>query len=377
MTEDNADQTMVQDAAAQPAAPPPPRTIYFDGKTNRKRNVTLRFAGGIEILEDDRIVDIWPFGEVRRVDGPPNLLRLGCVTALPLARLEVADQPTKATIVTYCAALDVARPGRTGTFRIVFWSLAAVASIVGLAVFGIPLLAGRLAPLVPYSMEKRIGDAADGQIRTVLGRKSCSGVDGQVAFQSLVDKLREAGGIEIPLDAHVLKSPIVNAMALPGGRVYFMSALLDKATSPDEIAAILAHELGHVKHRDHIRNVIQTGGTSFLFGLLFGDVTGAGAVIFAGRTLLNQSFSRDVERDADNFAVEVMQKLGRSAVPMGELLLRVTGQQAKEMTIFASHPLTEDRLEIMKKTDRPVTGPALLTDAEWKALKAVCRFTDG
>ena len=93
MTEDNADQTMVQDAAAQPAAPPPPRTIYFDGKTNRKRNVTLRFAGGIEILEDDRIVDIWPFGEVRRVDGPPNLLRLGCVTALPLARLEVADQP--------------------------------------------------------------------------------------------------------------------------------------------------------------------------------------------------------------------------------------------------------------------------------------------
>lgn len=371
MMQDGADQTIVAETAAPAAAEP--RAVYFDGKTNRKRSVVVRVAGGIEILEDDRIVDIWPFGEVRRADGPPNLLRLACVTALPLARLEITDQPTKAAIVTYCAALDAARPGRSGTFRIVFWSLAAVCSIIGLAVFGIPLVADRLAPLVPYSLEKRIGDAADGQIRAMLGDKDCSGAEGRVAFQALIDKIKDAGGIAIPLEAHMLKSPMVNALALPGGRVYFLSALLDKANNPDEIAAILAHELGHVKHRDHMRSVIQTGGTSFLFGLLFGDVTGAGAVIFAGRALLNQSYSRDVERAADDFAVEVMQKLGRSAVPMGELLLRVTGKGGKEMTIFASHPLTEDRLEIMKKTDRPITGPALLSDTEWRAMKKMCQ----
>jgi len=369
-TDHGTDQTSVAEAPAP--APAEPRAVYFDGKTNRKRTVTLQFAGGVEILEDGRIVDIWPFGEVRRADGPPNLMRLSCVTALPLARLEIADEATKAAVAEHCAALDLARSGRGGTLRIVFWSLAATCSIIGLAVFGIPLIADRLAPLVPYSMEKRIGDAADVQIRAVLGDKDCKAAEGQAAFQALVDKVKDAGGIEGPLEAHMLKSPMVNALALPGGRVYFLSALLDKANNADEIAAILAHELGHVKHRDHMRGVIQTGGTSFLFGLLFGDVTGAGAVIFAGRTLLNQSYSREVEGDADTYAIETMQKLGRSAVPMGELLLRVTGKERKEMTIFASHPLTEARLERMKKADRPITGPALLTDKEWRALKKIC-----
>lgn len=370
MMQDGADQTIVAETAAPAAVEP--RAVYFDGKTNRKRSVTLQLAGGVEIVEDGRIVDIWPFGEVRRADGPPNLLRLSCVTALPLARLEIADEATKAAIVAHCAALDTARTGRGGTLRIVFWSLAATCSIIGLAMFGIPLIADRLAPLVPYSMEKRIGDAADGQIRAMLGKQDCAGAEGQAAFQALVDKVKDAGGIDIPLQAHMLKSPILNAMALPGGRVYFLSALLDKANNPDEIAAILAHELGHVKHRDHMRSIIQTGGTSFLFGLLFGDISGAGAVIFAGRALLNQSYSREVETDADTAAIETMQKLGRSAVPMGELLLRVTGKERKEMSIFASHPVTEDRLERMKKADRPITGPALLTDTQWRAMKKMC-----
>src|SRR5437868_11814272 len=129
MTQDDAHQHAASPAAApQPAAQPSP-AVYFDGKTNRKRTVTLRIGGGVEIVEQDRIVDIWPYGEVRRADGPPNVLRLSCVAALPLARLEIADEAAKAAVVLHCAALDAARPGRSGTGRIIFWSLAAVCSI--------------------------------------------------------------------------------------------------------------------------------------------------------------------------------------------------------------------------------------------------------
>jgi Zn-dependent protease with chaperone function len=348
--------------------------VYFDGRTNRKRPVTLRLGAGIEIVEQDRILDIWPYGEVRRADGPPNLLRLGCVAALPLARLEVADEATKAAVVLHCAALDAVSQGRVGTGRIVFWSLAAVCSIIGLATFGIPYAADRLAPFVPYALEKRVGDAADGQIRTALGGKVCDGAEGQAAFTALVDKIKHAGEIDMPLDAHVLSSRTANALALPGGRIYLLDALLQKATSPDEIAAILAHELGHVKHRDNMRRLIQTGGTSFLFGLLFGDVTGAGAVIFISRSMLDASYSRDAERNADAFAIEVMYKLGRSPLPMGELLFRVTGEQGRNpLGILAGHPLTEERLDTMKKADRPNTGAELLSDVQWRALKGICR----
>jgi Zn-dependent protease with chaperone function len=360
--------TMVAGAASAPAA------MYFDGKTNRKRPVTLRIAGGIEIVEQDHLVDIWPFGEVRRADGPPNVLRLACVAALPLARLEITDEVTKSAILAQCAAIDATAPGRSNTLRIILWSFAAVCSIVGLAMYGIPYAAERLAPLVPYALEKRMGDAADGQIRAVLGGQICTNAEGQAAFTAMVEKIKEAGELDTPLDAHVLSSDTANAMALPGGRVYLLNGLLQKANSPDEVAAIIAHELGHVKHRDNVRRVIQTGGTSFLFGLLFGDVTGAGAVIFVSRQMLDASHSREAEGGADGFAIDVMHKLGRSPQPMGEFLLRITGEQRKSpLSIFASHPLSEDRLETMKKANRPNTGPAILSDAQWRALKDICK----
>jgi Zn-dependent protease with chaperone function len=367
-----------QTAAAAPAAAearePAHQAVYFDGRTNRKRSVKLSLAGGVDIVEQDTVVDVWSFGDVRRVDGPPGVMRLSCVAALPLARLEIADPATQAMVSLHCKALYAAGLGQVKTARIVLWSLAAVCSIVGLAWFGIPYVADRLAPYVPFAFEKRIGDMADGQIRTLIGGKECTGAAGQAAFKEMVEKLRVAGELEIPLEAHVMSSTMANAFALPGGRIYLLDGLLQKARSPDEIAGILAHELGHVHHRDGMRRMIQTGGTSFLFGLLFGDVTGAGAVIFISRSMLDASYSRDAERSADAFAIETMQKLGRSPVPAGALLFRVTGAQAgKDISILSSHPLTEDRLETMKKADRPAKGAELLTAAQWTALKDICK----
>jgi predicted Zn-dependent protease len=131
--------------------------------------------------------------------------------------------------------------------------------------------------------------------------------------------------------------------------------------------------MGHVRHRDQIRVVIQNGGTSFLIGLLFGDFTGSTAAIFTARSLVDASYSRQVEGSADAFAIETMHALGRSPAPMGELLFRVTGTQGnKTIGILASHPLTEARRELMRREDRPATGPDILSPAEWRALKNVC-----
>ncbi len=77
------------------------------------------------------------------------------------------------------------------------------------------------------------------------------------------------------MTAGVLPTSVPNAFALPGGKVFVLKGLLDKAESPDELAGILAHELGHLKHHDNMRGLIYNGGTSFLIGLLFGDVTGS------------------------------------------------------------------------------------------------------
>jgi predicted Zn-dependent protease len=122
-----------------------------------------------------------------------------------------------------------------------------------------------------------------------------------------------------------------------------------------------------------MRGLIYHGGTSFLIGLLFGDITGSGAVIFASRSLVTASYSREAEENADSFAIEIMHALGRSPKPAAELMFRITGKEGGSgFTILASHPLTEDRLARMSKEDRPVTGPELLSAQEWTALKGIC-----
>ena len=106
-------------------------------------------------------------------------------------------------------------------------------------------------------------------------------------------------------------------------------------------------------------------------------MTGSGAAIFAARTLMSSSYSRDVEQSADTFSIDVMGKLGRPIKPMGELLFRVTGKQGGNgLSILASHPLTEDRLKRMSEVQQTSDGPPLLTPQEWTALKAICASKD-
>jgi Zn-dependent protease with chaperone function len=345
--------------------------IFLDGTSNRKRSVALRLDVDLEIVENGVVVDRWPFDAIRRVDGPAGRLRLMCIKALPLARLEITEPTMQETLLARCHALDTGQ--KRQTWRIVAWSLAAACSILMLVLFGIPLAADRLAPLVPKIVETWIGEAVDKQARFLFNGTVCKNPEGQTAFTALIDKLKIAGGIEEPLQARVISTTEENAFALPGGRVYLLDGLLQKANNVDEIAGVIAHELGHVRHRDGIRDLIQTGGTSFLIGLLFGDVTGGGAMIFTIRTLLNASYSRDVESAADAFAVTTMHALGRSPKPMGELLSRVTdSKMEKELNILSSHPLTEDRLAAMKKADIPNTGADILSAKEWLALKTIC-----
>src|SRR4029079_3346461 len=142
----------------------------------------------------------------------------------------------------------------------------------------------------------------------------------------------------------VLSTSVPNAFALPGGKVYLFNGLLAKADNADEIAGVLAHELGHLKHRDNMRGLIHNGGTSFLIGLLFGDVTGAGELIFASRSLVTTSYTREAEQAADGFSIEVMHKLGRPTKPMGGLLVRVPGKEGKGLSILSSHPLAANGL---------------------------------
>jgi Zn-dependent protease with chaperone function len=345
---------------------------FYDGAIGRRRDVTLGFNACLSIREAGAEIAAWTYASIRVADAPPGWRRYGSLEARDLARLEVAEGPLADRLIATSPNLH--RGTLTiATERIVLWSIAAAASILFIVFIGIPYAADRLAPLIPMWVEKRIGEAVEGQVGAIFGRRLCAEPEGRAALDKMLGGLGGVVGLPLP-EASIVTSAIPNAVALPGGKVFVFHGLLAKAQNPDELAGVLAHELGHVVHRDGMRRLIESGGTSFFIGLLFGDVTGSGAALFAARQLLEASYSRDAERAADAFAIATMQRLGRSPAPLGELLVRITGDETdRALSILASHPLTQERLETLRQAAAgPATGPPLLSAEEWDKLRGIC-----
>ena len=134
------------------AVPPAPGGAYFDGASNRRRVVALKLSDALEIREDGELLARWAYADIRRADSPSGLLRLSCLSAPALARLEIRDTQLAVDLAARCDGLDEGLPGRKGVAAIVGWSLAAAVSIVLVVLFGVPLAADRLTPLVPDSL---------------------------------------------------------------------------------------------------------------------------------------------------------------------------------------------------------------------------------
>jgi len=377
--------TLATDNSAAEIAPPRGAAIYFDGTCSARNDVEVEAGtAGLHIFgADRRLLDEWLYAELRRQASPDGVLRLGRSGETLLARLEVRDAAFAAAIEDRAVTLD--RGGaaeRRLRRKVVILSLAAVVSLMVTAIIGVPVIATRLTPLVPISVEQKLGSAVEKQIRSTLDSKnlgaafSCgsgaSGAAGQAALDKLVGKLKAAAALPYPLRVEVVRRTEFNAFALPGGHIYAFQGLIDRAESPDEVAGVLAHEMGHVAHRDGTRTVLQAAGLSFLFGMMLGDFVGGGAVVIAAKTVLRSSYSRRVEAAADAYSVAVMRRAGGDPRALATILARVTANKDEGIKIFEDHPDTKDRVAAINAMAPAGATVPLLGAADWAALKQIC-----
>jgi len=361
--------------------------LYFDGVTSTRHSVTVEAtAEAVRITTtDSTVIAEWPYPQLRAKSSPDDVLRVGRAGGPELARLEIRDQALIADIEQHAEALNRKGPTeRRLRHRAVLWSVAATTSLVLVAVFGLPILAGQIAPHVPLSVERKLGAAIDTQARSMLDQKhgdkpfECGTADaeaaGRAALGILIGRLEQGAGLPIPLNATVIRRNETNAIALPGGHIYVFEGLVTKALSADEVAAVIAHEIGHVAHRDGTRSLLEAAGLSFLFGMLLGDFTGGGLAVIAARTVLQSAYSRKVEAAADLYGVGLMGKIGADGHALGTILERIAGQVEPGSDLLQDHPQTKDRIAAINAAAAAMPGsrqPAL-SPPQWAALKRIC-----
>jgi Zn-dependent protease with chaperone function len=359
--------------------------IYFDGSTSARHEVAIELAPASVIIRaaDGHVLAEWPYDELEHLSAPDHMLRVGRLGSPVLARLEVHDPTLAAALDEHAVTVD--RTGaseRRGRLKVVFWSVAATVSLVLVAIFGIPRIAELAAPVLPYWVEARLGQAVDTRIRSMLdtGKSGkpfeCGTAEsekaGKAAFTKMVDRLEGAAQLPFPLKVAVVRRPEANAIALPGGHIYVFQGLINKSDSADELAGVLGHEIGHVAYRHGTKSVLRAAGLSFLFGMLLGDFVGGGAVIIAAKAVMTSAYSRDAETAADLYSAELMSKVGGDPRALGVILTRITGSKDPSLTILLNHPVTKDRVAIINAATAGKSGGSLLTPAEWQALRRVC-----
>jgi Peptidase family M48 len=368
---------------------------FFDGATTARHNVTVELAPEqLRIIGPSGTLAEWPYDQLETIATPDDVLRLGRAGSPVLARLEIRDPQLAAAVDERSLPVDRTGAGeRRMRTKVVVWSLVATLSLVAVAVIGVPRLATELTPLVPYALERKLGMAVDAQVRASLDTRHAGAAfecgispkekPGRAAFDKLMGQIEGAAGLPITLDTRVVRSPDANAITLPGGHVYVFRGLIDKAETPDELAGVIAHEVGHAAHRDGTRTVLQAAGLSLLFGMFLGDFVGGGAVVLAAKTILQTSYGREVETAADAYGTALMARIGGDPRALGTILLRIAGTTHPGPKILLDHPETRDRITAIERMAPPPFPPPhagegrvgarpLLASSEWAALKTIC-----
>lgn len=389
-----------EDGATQPTAPPAPASTFYlsgtsaalypaflamdgDGPT-RVLNIRLEApVSGVGAGEEPPAPLTWRMQDLRGVPGQAdNETSIVTHVDFPLARLIVKGPEARNALQLYAHNLAM-RPPVRGRGKIAQWAIAAAASVVLIVFVLVPLMANQLAPLLPPEGERALGDATYSQIRKALSSdfvaiKECEAEEGTQALTAMRAALEEHADLPYDMSLTVLDHEMINAFALPGGRVVLFRGLIDNAEGPNEVAAVLAHEMGHVVSRDPTRHALRSAGSFGVLGLLFGDFAGGTAVLLVANQLIEASYSQGAETAADGYAHGILAQSQVSPASIGTFFARMRDEYGEDdgfVAHFLSHPSMGDRIE---KADAAaeaagVEAAPIITDAQWAALQTICR----
>lgn len=367
---------------------------YFDGETARRHDVLVELRGGSLWISGETLgAELeWPVDQIRRhkdVAGKGaavilSLLDLDGDETLRLEqRLEILDGALATWIEQHSPILDQA-PLPKGIFRkIAIWTGGAAAAIALMLFVILPSMANVLANYIPREREIAFGNIVQKQIEAFLFESEyqeliCEDAAGEAALGKMLAGLTVGHDLEYEIEVLVFDHELINAFALPGGKIILTRAMLEIEAGQSALAGVLAHEIGHVENRDPTRNALRSVGSAGLLSLVLGDFAGGIFSVVVAEQALNASFSRDAEEKADLYSVELLSAAGVALEPMAELFENEIPEMDLGIGIevpayLLTHPASDDRAAMLRSS---AAGQGkvrtLLSDQEWRDIQTMC-----
>ncbi len=223
------------------------------------------------------------------------------------------------------------------------------------------------------------------QKETAMGESLYNSIiEDETVDSSLTAELgRFSGGLHLSTNYKIkvtvindVKFPKYNAFALPGGHVVVYMSLLDKMNTSGELVALLSHESSHVNYRHSLRSMLTGISSSLLLSIITSGMGSGGALLTNANSFRMMSYSRNLEREADEQGMNLM--VNNKINPKGMKMLMESLQKAHDdmpssLSFMSSHPLTKERI---KNADKFVATHDItnVVNAEreksWKNIKA-------
>lgn len=243
------------------------------------------------------------------------------------------------------------------------WKWAIVGSVLTVAIgfsafrWGLPALSFKIADNLPVAFHETLSRQTMATLdRLILEESEATETDQAEITARFIDMVAKLPPNEFSFKLHFRQMKgIPNAMALPGGDVIVTDALLELTEHPDELDSVLLHEMGHVIERHGLQHAVQASAVSVIIALAFGDLSGIGEIAVGLPVFLMQSsYSRNRESEADSFAFTRMGELGKDPKYFASMITRLGGSGDEEDSTdedeedrgpayLSSHPHAADR----------------------------------
>ncbi len=344
------------------------------------RGLVIEHAG-IEHAGGER--ETWPYaGIVTRSPGSLNTASPHTASQIVLSSETHAGATLSVTNAEFIRSIVQAAPGLRRTPVGPSWMPMVVASLAVVALIG-GLIWG-LVGLFPYKAVARripddtrikIGELALADI--LREHKPCENAAGKAALGLLVDRLAKASGTNIKFKVQVIDWKLLNAFTVMGNQIVLTNEILRVASSPDEVAGVLGHEMGHAIELHAEAGALRALGTALGVQVFLGGWTPDIAAQAASQLLLLQH-GRANELEADDVALGLLEAAKISAAPFAGFFEKLSKEEDKQAgkglkipDVFSTHPPSPERARRVKaKASYPAT-PAL-EPGDWAALKKIC-----